>query len=235
MRKVIGCLGVAVAMGLVTGCAARAQVPRTATPSPTALQVQRQAVPHLATWRAADADGALTKAGLVPILRYEPGIVSGAGTVVSTDPPGGTLVEAGAMVTVIVAGSPRGTLHDYIEAHRERFIGVGVDANGVLVVGVHESVDLGTEMETLSRLAGGKPFRVKTCTRSWTDLTRVRLDLARRDFLPGAATMAFATTIDPLACAVRLTIDLTNDQVAQLSARYQGALVIQKGSASRGG
>ena len=40
-------------------------------------------------------------------------------------------------------------------------------------------------------------------------------------------------TIDPMACAVRLTIELTDAEVASLNARWPGALVIQRGAASR--
>lgn len=237
MRKVLNVLGLAVAFGLIAGCATRAGIPETAaSPSPpTADNSARVVVPQLSAMRAAEADGILTKAGLVPILRYEPGIVAGKGTVVNTDPPVGSLLKAGDMVTVIVAGSPGTTLRDHIEAHRELFVGIGVDANGVLVVGVHQSADLAKQMPELSKLANGQPLRVKTCSRSWADLMRVQLELARRDFLPGADKLAFATTVDPLACAVRLTIDLTDAQVAEVTAKYEGALVIQKGTATRGG
>jgi len=226
----------AVLSGLAAaGCGQRPLVQTAQAPSSAsaAAQAGQVAVPQLAAMAVADADKVLAKTGLISILRYEPGIVTGAGTVVNTDPPVGSMRAVGDIVTVIVAGSPRETLHDYVDAHREMFIGIGLDANGVLVVGVHESADLTLQMAQLSSLAKGKSFRVQTCSRSWTDLMRVQHELSRREFLPGADQMAFASAIDPLACAVRLTIDLPDAQVAELTARYKGALVIQKGSASR--
>jgi hypothetical protein len=200
-------------------------------PSPAPKTV----VPQLATLTVGEVDKRLAAAGLVPILRYEPGVISGLGTVVGTDPPAGAQVRAGDVVTVLIAGQPGPTLEDYIAAHRETFVGIGVDTNGVIVVAIHQQADLTKEVSELSRLAGGRSYRVLSCGRSFTDLQRVQLELARRDFVPGADKLAFGTAIDPLACAVRLTIELTDAEVAQLTQKYQGALVIQKGTARRGG
>jgi len=222
----------------LTGACAQPPVatPMANTPSdPSAPDSERMSMPQLVATRAAQADQTLIKAGLIPILRYEPGIVTEAGTVVNTEPPGGSLVELGATVTVHIAGSPGATLMEYVDAHREIFTGVGADANGVLVVGIIQSADIASELGELTKLAGGQSFRLQTCARSWVELTKVQVELSKRRFLPGADRMAFATAIDPLACAVRMTADLSDAEVAELTSRYSGALVLQKGAARRGG
>lgn len=222
-------IGITVAIGLLAGCAGQPVPAVDHKPQPSS-EAARLPVPAVVAMRAADADAALIKAGLIPILRYEPGVLTGNGTVVNTDPPAGTRLSHGDLVTVVVAGSPGATLHEYVDAHRERFVGVGSDANGVLVVGVHQSANLQTEMPRLTQLAGARQFRVQTCVRSWAELRRVQVSLSVHELLQGAS---FATSIDPLACAVRFTGNLSDAQVAALTAKFAGALVIQKGEASR--
>jgi PASTA domain len=224
------------ALVLAASLAACAQRPGTGpaqAPAPGPSAQPKTVVPQLATMSVGEVDKVLSKAQLVPILRYEPGVVTNAGTVVATEPAAGSMVSIGDVVTVIVAGKPGETLGEYVAAHRETYIGIGADANGVLVIGIHRRADLQRELGELNRLAKGTAFRVQSCAQSWVDLQRVQLDLARRDFVPGADQLSFATTIDPLACAVRLTIDLSDAEIAQLTAKYSGALVIQRGTASR--
>jgi hypothetical protein len=232
---------VALMVVLTAGCA---QYPMPTEPTepvanapsePPAPESERMSMPQLVASHAAEADGVLIKAGLVPILRYEPGIVTEPGTVVNTEPGGGSSVELGATVTVYIAGPPGKTLAEYVDAHRETFTGLGVDGNGVLVVGVLQTVDLAKEMAALTEVAAGRAFRVQTCSRSWVELTKLQVELGKRRFLPGADKLAFATAIDPLACALRLTADLSDTEVAELTGRYPGALVIQKGTVRRGG
>ncbi|WP_117209718.1 PASTA domain-containing protein [Allorhizocola rhizosphaerae] len=217
----------------MAGCAA-AQPVQQAGPEPSSAgstaEHLRLAVPQVVTLPAAQADSVLTKAGLVPVLRFEPGILASEGTVVNTEPAAGTLQKMGDKVIVIVAGQPGPTLHDYVDAHREQFVGVGVDGNGVLVIGVHQSTDLGREMPVLTRLADGRALRVQSCQRTWVELRRVQVELQADPTLRGAS---FATALDPLACAVRFTGDVTDAQVAELTGRFSGALVIQQGSAGR--
>ncbi len=222
---------------LMTACASRPIEPaaeQKTMPSP-ATPTARAVVPQVAALSIAEVDKLFAAADLVPILRYQPGVLTGLGLVVGSDPPAGAILPTGYEVTVLVAGPPGPTLQDHVNAHREIFVGLAADANGVLVVGIHQQADLTKEIETLATLANGTAYRIQSCPRSWTDLQRVQLELARRDFAPGADKLGFAMTIDPLACAVRLTIDLSEPDIAQLTAKYQGALVIQKGSARRGG
>jgi hypothetical protein len=204
-------------------------------PASAAPESERMSMPQLVAKRAAEADGTLIKLGLVPILRFEPGIVTEAGTVVNTEPAGGSLVELGATVIVSIAGSPGKTLAEYVDAHRETFTGLGVDSNGVLVVGVLQTADVAREMAALTEAAAGKSFRLQTCSRSWVELTKIQVELSKRRFLPAADKIAFATAIDPLACALRMTADLSGAEVAELTSRYSGALVIQKGTVRRAG
>jgi phage gp37-like protein len=229
-------LAVLPAQLVLAGCAQKpvesaAEHQSLAGPTPPA----RAVVPQAASLTVGEVDKLFAAAGLVPILRYQPGVLSGLGTVVATDPPAGAILPAGDAVNVLVAGPPGPTLHDYVDAHRETFVGMAADGNGVVVVGINQQADLTKEIETLGRLANGTTYRIQTCPRTWTDLQRIQLELGRRDFVPGAEKLGFAMAIDPLACAVRLTIDLSEPDIAQLTARYQGALVIQKGGASRAG
>lgn len=236
MGKAFGYMSAAVALLALAACGQR-PMELTADPKvqPSTVAEVKTAVPQIAAMPVGEVDKLLAQAGLIPILRFEPGVVSGAGSVIGTDPPAGTMLAHGQVVTVLIAGPPGDTLDEYVAAHRETFVGIGLDANGVIVIGVHQQADLQREMPQLSQLAKGKAFRVQSCSRTFADLQRIQLELARRDFVPGADKIAFATTIDPLACAIRLTIELSDAEVAQLTARYQGALVIQKGTAKRGG
>lgn len=221
---------------VLAGCAQKPVAPAAQhQPLASPASAARAVVPQVASLSVGEVDKLFAGAGLVPILRYQPGVLSGLGTVVATDPPAGAILPAGDMVNVLIAGPPGPTLYDYVDAHRETFVGMAADANGVIVVGIHQQADLTKEIETLGRLANGTAYRIQTCPRSWADLQRVQIELRRRDFVPGAEKLGFAMAVDPLACAVRLTIDLSEPDIAQLTARYQGALVIQKGSARRGG
>src|SRR5688572_29816557 len=240
-RNAIPVLGALAALLAVAACARQpepAEKPvaehRLLAASPTAA-APRSVVPQVASLTVVEVDKLFAGAGLVPILRYQPGILTSQGTVVGTDPPAGAILPTGEAVTVLVAGPPGPTLDDYVNAHRETFVGIAADGNGVLVVGIHHQADLAKEIATLAQLADGAAYRIQSCPRSWTDLQRVQIELARRDFVPGADKLSFAMTVDPLACAVRLTIDMSEPDIAQLTARYQGALVIQKGSVRRGG
>jgi len=199
-----------------------------AGPAPSASAAPKTVVPQVAMLTAGEVDKVLAKNSLVAILRYEPGVVTNAGTVVGTEPPAGTMLATGDVVTVIVAGAPGATLGEYVAAHRETYVGMAPDANGVLVVGMYRQADMQSELGQLTKLAHGTPFRVQNCAHSWIDLQRVSLELSQRHF-----TAAFGMTIDPMACAVRLTSDLTDAEIADLNAHYPGALVIQKGTASR--
>lgn len=221
------------ALGAALLLAACAQRPVAAPATPTPSAAPKTVVPQVATLTAGEVDKVLAKASLVAILRYEPAVVTNPGTVVGTEPPAGTMVSPGDVVTVIVAGPPGATLGDYVAAHRETYIGMAPDANGVLVIGMHRQADMQAELGTLTKLAGGTAFRVQNCAHSWAELQRVTLELARRDFVPGADKLPFGMTIDPMACAVRLTIDISDAEIAQLNARWPGALVIQRGTASR--
>jgi PASTA domain len=234
MRPAVATL---VAFALLAACGKPpANVDVAATPPASAVpEADRLAVPQVNAVPIADADQILIKSGLIPILKFEPGVVTEPGTVINTEPPVGTLVTVGATVTVHIAGPPGNTIQDYVDAHRETFVGIGADTNGVMVVGVVQSADLAREMALLSQLANGRSFRLQTCARSWVELKRVQAELAKRRFLPDAEAMSFATAIDPLACAVRMTIDLPDAQIAELTGKYQGALVIQKGGARRAG
>jgi hypothetical protein len=238
IRVLRGCLAALAVVSALAACAQQQPVEAASehqlAASPTTAPA-RAVVPEVASLSVSEVDKLFAGAGLVPILRYQPGILSSQGTVVGSDPPAGAILPAGNEVTVLIAGSPGPTLDDYVKAHRETFVGIAADGHGVLVVGIHQQADLTKEIETLAQLADGTAYRIQSCPRSWTDLQRIQIELARRDFVPGADKLSFAMTIDPLACAVRLTIDMAEPDIAQLTARYSGALVIQKGSVQRAG
>jgi hypothetical protein len=209
--------------------------PGPASSAPSISAAGQVLVPQLMNTPVAEVDRAMAKVGLVPILRYEPAIITDKGAVAGVDPAPGTRLALGSTITVTIAGDHGPGLADYIDAHREAFIGLGADTGGVLVIAIYSGSDLTKMLSKVTGLAEGKTYRVQPCAHSWADLQRVQLDLGRREFSADAPSLSFATAIDPLACAVRLTADLPDSVIATLTAKYQGTLVIQKGSGTRGG
>jgi hypothetical protein len=221
-------LAALVLAGAAAGCAGRNQPPAT-VPEPSAdVVVATTRVPQVVDQPVALLDKEFGAAGLVPLVKYEPGLLLDPGLVAVTDPPGGTTVPRGSVVRVVVAGKP-GTLDEYVRGHWETFVGTGVDAKGTIVLGVHEGNGLPDVVEGVKRYVNGKAYRLVTCPHSRVDLQRVVVELSGRTFLPRARTLNFTLGVDGYACAAQLRADLTDEETAQLMARYGAKLVIERG------
>ncbi|MBV1852482.1 PASTA domain-containing protein [Catellatospora tritici] len=222
----------ATALAGLAGCAQQPAADPAPVPSPTA-SARMSMVPNLTSDNPVVVEKEILDGELVPIMKYEPGVVADANTVVNTVPAPGTRVPAGTVVTIVVAGSPAAKLSAVVDADRETFVGLAKDRDGSWVVAVSATADLPKTLQRLKAVAGSAPYRVQTCERSWVELTRVQIELGRRDFLPGADKLAFSTGIDPIACAVLMTVQLSDGEIAELTARYRGALVVRRGDVRR--
>lgn len=218
-----------VCAGALSACAAQvppAEVPP--PPSPSAGPTAR--VPDLTNKSVDLVEKEFPPAGLVALIRYEPGLLLEPGTVAVTDPPPGTIAPAGSVVRVVVAGGPK-NLDDYIRGNHEVFLGSTLSSDRTLVLSVYQN---GPEAAAVIEGARGfikvKQYRVVSCARSRVELERIQIELHRRDFLPRAGELKFSTQVDPASCALRLSADLTDEETEQLMKRYEGALVIERGS-----
>lgn len=214
--------------GAVAGCAAR-NLPPADVPEPSAdAAVVTTRVPQVVDGGIGLLDKEFGKAGLVPLVKYEPGLLLDRGVVAVTDPPSGTSLPRGSVVRVVVAGEPA-SLDEYIRGHWETFVGTGIDAKGTVVLGVHEGNGLPGVVEGVEKYVKGKPYRLVTCPHSRVDLEKVVVELSERRFLPNAAALKFALSIDGYACAVQMRADLSDEQTAQLMERFGAKLVIERG------
>lgn len=216
------------AVAAMTGCAAR-NLPPAAAPEPSAdAVVVTTRVPQVVDRAIALLDKEFGKAGLVPLVKYEPGLLLERGVVAVTDPPGGTSLPRGSVVRVVVAGEPA-SLDEYIRGHWETFVGAGADPKGTVVLGVHEGNGLPEVVEGVEKYLKGKPYRLVTCPHSRVELEKVVVELGERRFLPTAATLKFTLSVDGGACAVQLRADLTDEETAQLMDRFGAKLMIERG------
>jgi PASTA domain len=83
------------------------QAPRTTPPAPTETVAVDVVVPPVAGRSLADARSALDAVGLSYRLEYRTTDSQPPGTVIGTNPPGGTRVPGGTEVTITVASAPR--------------------------------------------------------------------------------------------------------------------------------
>ncbi|WP_144121488.1 hypothetical protein [Catellatospora sichuanensis] len=214
--------------GAVAGCAARNQPPAD-VPEPSAdAVVVTTRVPQVVDSAIGLLDKEFGKAGLVPLVKYEPGLLLERGVVAVTDPPGGTSLPRGSVVRVVVAGEPA-SLDEYIRGHWETFVGTGIDAKGTVVLGVHEGNGLPGVVEGVKKYVKGKPYRLVTCPHSRVELERVVVELSERRFLPTAASLKFSLAVDGYACAVQMRADLSDEETAQLMEQFGAKLVIERG------
>lgn len=221
-------------LGLVTGCAGQTgpgvgKPAPSAAPSASAGPMTR--VPTTVDKHVELVDKEFPAAGLVPLIRYEPGLLLDRGVVAVTDPPAGTSVPMGSVVRVVVAGEPV-TLDDYVRAHWETFVGLTSDAKGTLVLAVHQGGGLPEVIEQAEKFTKGRAYRVVSCPRSRVELEQVRIELSRRTFLPRAADLKYSTDVDVASCALRVSADFTDAESTELTARFGAAVVIERGAAA---
>jgi hypothetical protein len=234
LRRRIGAVALtALCVALSAGCAGSAGsdevIPVAAAGGLVSSTPNTTIVPDVVGQPATVIGKSLGTARLTAILRYEPGVVAAPGSVVSTDPPAGAVVAEGSVVTVVVAGPSARTLPDLVDAHRETYVGLTVDNFGTTVA-IYRRADIAQAIAQLDAVADGKLYRVQLCDRSYAELSRIMIELGRREFVPGAKELGFGYSIDAQACAVHLTIGgLDHKYLPELLERYDGALVVSFG------
>ncbi|RIV40067.1 PASTA domain-containing protein [Micromonospora radicis] len=186
-------------------------------------------VPDLVSRAAPLVDKEALAAGLVPILEYRPDAERPSGTVVATRPVAGSVVAAGSVLTVVVAGPPEPTLDGYVAANRHSFVGLTTAADGTIVLA------LGAGTGRAQALAGAAPFlgdretRVVECDTTWAALQEIGVELSRRDFLPPGDQRAVAMHVDAAACGLRLRAEFTDAELRTLRERFGPEVVVERG------
>ncbi|HEX5597081.1 MAG TPA: PASTA domain-containing protein [Micromonosporaceae bacterium] len=172
-------------------------------------------------------------AGVVPVLDYQVAGDRPPGTVISVEPAAGSAVPFGSVVTVRVAGAAGPTLDDQVRAARRLFVGVAAEPDGTLVLALAGKVNRMKALDTVRPFLAGRSYRVVECATSWVALEQLRLQLARRDFLPPGDQRAFAASLDPARCAIRLQAEFTEAEAAELRDRFGRMIIVERGEAAR--
>jgi PASTA domain len=181
-------------------------------------------VPDLNGLDAAGIAKTAARAGVVAIFDYDATATGPAGTVVRMDPAAGTAVPLGSTVNVTLAGAPAGTLDDLVAADQRTFVGLGVDPDGTLVVAVKDGVDVDAALRRIEPALAGRRHRVVRCAASSADLSRIAIELTRRDDLRAGG---FVVVPDPAVCAVRVQGDIAPGVSAELKAAYGEAVLVE--------
>ena len=168
-------------------------------------------------------------AGVVAVLSYRPRARQAPGTVVAVHPSAGSTVGRGSTIQVSVAGRPGTDLDDRIAADRRRFVGLGTDPDGTLVVVVAAGVNPDAAVAAIRPALAGRKHRVVTCDTSFAELESVRAGVSA--VLLQAA--GYSLRVDPAACAVRVEGDVPAEVAATLTERYGRAVQVARGRRAR--
>src|SRR5690349_6680685 len=120
-------------------------------------------VPDLIGRDVARVDKLAGDAGVVPILSYRPRARQAPGTVVAVHPAAGSAVRRGSTIQVSVAGRPTADLDGRVAADRRRFVGLGADPDGTVVVAVAAGVDPAAAVSAIRPALAGRKHRVVAC------------------------------------------------------------------------
>jgi hypothetical protein len=168
-------------------------------------------------------------AGLVAILSYRPQARQAPGTVVAVHPAPGSAVGRGSTIQVSVAGKPGTGLDDRIAADRRRFVGLGVDPDGTLVVAVAAGVDPAAAVAAIRPALAGRKHRVVSCDTTFAELESIRAGVSAALL----RSSGFAVRVDPVTCAVRVEGDIPAEVAAELTDRYGRSVVVVRGEPAR--
>lgn len=200
------------------------------------------AVPSLVGVSEPDALKTLETLGLAAEVRYTSGSSSDIGTVIGTDPPAGTAVSEGAAIIVEVAGTPEDIDEEtdarqlalknaqaIVDSSPDSFVGHYVDQDTLVVV-LNPDVP---EQDWASRFNEAVTpvleVRFTSCDRSGVELETILEEIAARDWSPNAAAIPIGLRVNPSECAVHVAgSDLTDDDVATLSALYGDAVIFDR-------
>jgi len=205
------------------------------SPSTTSSTPVPVSVPDVSGLPESEAVKTLAAAGLVAEIRYDPG-ASKSGTVLSSDPPGGSAMSPTVAVRLVIAPHPLlptpGPGHEQdvhplsslVEANHQAFVGLYRDDTGVPVVVFNRGADPSAWREQLDAVAGSQRYLTDVCPRTHGELHEVQDEIALRVWSPNADSISFGAFIDPATCSVRVESD-------QLSAADIQALVDRFGTA----
>ena len=168
-------------------------------------------------------------AGVVAILSYRPRARQSPGTVVAVHPAAGSTVGRGSTIQVSVAGRPGTDLDDRIAADRRRFVGLGADPDGTLVVVVAAGVNPDAAVSAIRPALAGRKHRVVTCDTSYAELESIRAG-ASAVLLEAAG---YSLRVDPAAGAVRVEGDVPPEVAAALTERYGRAVLVDRRKPAR--
>ena len=186
-------------------------------------------VPDLIGRNIALVDKLAGDAGVVAVLSYRPRARQAPGTVVAVYPAAGASVGRGSTIQVAVAGRPSTDLDDRIAADRRRFVGLGADPDGTLVVAVAAGVNPDAAVSAIRPALAGRKHRVVTCDTTFAELERVRAEVSAA--LLRAA--GFTLRVDPVAGVVRVEGDIAAELAAALTNRYGRAVIVARGEPAR--
>ncbi|GAA3334692.1 hypothetical protein GCM10020358_00110 [Amorphoplanes nipponensis] len=215
---------------LLVACARRVPRPRSG-PVDAGDGPAGTAVPDLIGRNVALVDQLAGAAGLVAVLSYRPRARQAPGTVVAVHPRPGAVVGRGSTVQVSVAGRPGADLGARIAADRRRFVGLGADPDGTLVVAVAAGVDPAVAVSAIRPALAGRRHRVVTGRTTFAELERVRAGVSAE--LLGAC--GFTVRVDPVAGEVRVDGEVPAAVAAALSDRYGRAVVVAREEADATG
>jgi hypothetical protein len=168
-------------------------------------------------------------AGVVPILSYRPRARQAPGTVVAVHPAAGSAVGRGSTIQVAVAGRPGTDLGGRIAADRRRFIGLGADPDGTLVVVVAAGVNPEAAVAAIRPALAGRKHRVVTADTTFAELESVRAGVSAVLLRASGYTLQ----VDAAACAVRVEGDIPPEVAATLTERYGRAVVVDSARPTR--
>lgn len=168
-------------------------------------------------------------AGVVAVLSYRPRARQAPGTVVAVHPAAGSSVRRGSVVQVSVAGRPSADLDDRVAADHRRFVGLGADPDGTVVVAVAAGVNPDAAVSAIRPALAGRKHRVVACDTTFAELESVRAGVSA--ILLRAA--GFTLRVDPVAGVVRVEGDIPAKVAAALTERYGRAVTVTRPRANR--
>jgi hypothetical protein len=186
-------------------------------------------VPDLLGHNVALVDGLADAAGVVAVLSYRPQARQAPGTVVAMHPAAGSAVPRGSSVQVSVAGRPGTELGDRIAADRRRFVGLGADPDGTVVVAVAAGVNPDRAVSAIRPALAGRKHRVVACNTTFAELESVRAGVTATVLRASGITVR----VDPVACTVRVSGDVPAEVAAALTESYGRAVVVERGKPAR--
>jgi hypothetical protein len=186
-------------------------------------------VPELLGRTVEQVDQLAAAAGLIPALSYRPRARQSPGTVVAVHPRPGSRVRHGSTIQVSVAGKPGVDLDHRIAADHRRFVGLGADPDGTLVVAVAAGVNPEAAVSAIRPALAGRKHRVVASDTTFAELESVRTGVS--DTLLRAS--GFTLWVDPVACVVHVEGKLAPEVAAALIERYGRAVTAGSDPARR--